>query len=327
MLQEVGVQHSDAPLVQAIAEKVSFISMKIFAKCTQLSKQVENCIPLYDYPNKLKAGNQALNDLNQRLKYVSNNLYNKAELEVLRRLFNEPEAAEAEFALQKGLAPKLLATGVNGTYLMMNRLGIPCGVFKPAEQECGSKANPKGNGLIMDTVAAFGIKSGTGYLRERVAYLLDRENFANIPLTTIETFAHYVFGIQKDYKPVALKGSFQVFRAKCDHLLDVTPQTFLGVLVNNSSWKHYLKSFIVDESTQLSKSKVQAMAIFDIRVLNCDRHMKNALIDESLVLHPIDHGFILPTNASRIRFEWMTLPQAKEPFNSEVLQYIQPHFP
>jgi hypothetical protein len=321
LLQDAGVKKSDEPLVQAIEDKVKFLSMKVSAKCSLLLKEVDHCIPLYHFPKKLKAGDEALKEVKIRLKYVSEKWYDKSKLDVLDRFFNEPEAVEAEFGLQKGFAPTLLQTGVSGTYLMKNRIGLPCGIFKPSEQECGSNGNPKGNGSHMNTAAAFGIKSGTSFLRERVAYLLDKDHFANIPRTTIETFAHTIF-IKKNEKTTALKGSFQAFRDNCDHLLDVTPQSFLEVIVNKSSWMRYAKSFVIDESAKLSKTKVQAMAVFDIRVLNCDRHMKNALVDDSLVLHPIDHGFILPTNARHLRFEWMDLPQVKEPFDDEVLQYI-----
>jgi len=71
---------------------------------------------------------------------------------------------------------------------------------------------------------------------------------------------------------------------------------------------------------------VQKIGILDLQIINNDRHEGNILFQRkgnSYKLIPIDHGFSLPHALDRAWFEWMNWPQAKQPFSSESLAYIE----
>eukprot|EP00668_Euglena_longa_P043263 GGOE01057419.1.p1 GENE.GGOE01057419.1~~GGOE01057419.1.p1 ORF type:complete len:587 (+),score=81.14 GGOE01057419.1:94-1761(+) len=71
---------------------------------------------------------------------------------------------------------------------------------------------------------------------------------------------------------------------------------------------------------------VHRIGQLDIRLLNCDRHGGNALVQKDArgVLHmvPIDHSYVLPKHAADLDFEWLFWPQSKEPFSAETAKYI-----
>jgi hypothetical protein len=217
-----------------------------------------------------------------------------------------PEAAEAAWAMDRGIAPRALNAGVNGSYTLLDRNNQPCGIFKPQEQEAGLAANPKGvaMGPFLDRVK---IKAGTSHQREAAVYLLDHEHFAGVPTTTITEFPHSAFEEVGDERP--MRGSFQKFVPNC-----------------REAWDHYqiLPSFLSTANGHLIPAhEIHKIAILDIRTLNSDRHLKNFLVDGEWHVHPIDHGYTLPGNASNLRFNWMHFNQAKEPFSQAELDYIE----
>lgn len=313
----IGSKEHIEPVVKAVASKVDYACRKILDKQKEISAVIDENVPLYEYPKALDKGYRSLLDLRSRLKEVDRRFYDKGVLKKLETAFKEPEITEAYLALEHGHSPKLFAEGISGTYLMPNRNGKACGIFKPAEQEIGASSNPKGYGME-NTKGVLGVTPGTCYLRERVAYLLDKDHLANVPYTVIASFAHNIFNSSK-----SLTGSFQMFAKGCQHLLDTIPKSFIDTIVTNGSLTSYFKSFFVDDSARISVEQIHALAIFDIRVLNCDRHLKNALVDSCLKLYPIDHGLILPTEAKKMKFEWMRLSQSKQPFSNEILKYIE----
>eukprot|EP01060_Flectonema_neradi_P024605 TRINITY_DN33527_c0_g1_i1.p1 TRINITY_DN33527_c0_g1~~TRINITY_DN33527_c0_g1_i1.p1 ORF type:complete len:330 (+),score=76.73 TRINITY_DN33527_c0_g1_i1:51-1040(+) len=67
---------------------------------------------------------------------------------------------------------------------------------------------------------------------------------------------------------------------------------------------------------------VRAIALLDLRLLNCDRHGGNILVNNNSLI-PIDHTYVLPTSLSELDFEWMFFPQSKTPFSSSELSYIR----
>jgi hypothetical protein len=91
-----------------------------------------------------------------------------------------------------------------------------------------------------------------------------------------------------------------------------------------------------------SADNIHRIGIFDIRLLNCDRHAGNLLIQERSVerasgsstsgtrlshgapytLIPIDHGYALPEALDNPYFEWLYWPQTSVPFSDEVKQYV-----
>jgi hypothetical protein len=76
--------------------------------------------------------------------------------------------------------------------------------------------------------------------------------------------------------------------------------------------------------------QVHRIGVFDIRVLNTDRHGGNLLVKETrnpwgevkFDLIPIDHSFILPSTLNEAYFEWLHWPQAKVPFDSSIKEYV-----
>jgi hypothetical protein len=243
----------------------------------------------------------------QKLEPESGDPYLKEQLTEIKEIIEAPEVAEARIALSLGHLPQAVAEGISGTYLMPDRNGEPIGVFKPKVQEAGTEGNPKGY-QNMQIQNILNISSQTSYLRERVAYLLDENEFAGIPITTIATLSSRIFQPQM-HVPQPLVGSFQIYRNNCRQASKLTS---------------VLPSFLVTpESNKIPAKEVHKMAIFDIRFLNADRHLNNFLVDENYAIHPIDHGFILPGNASYIRYDWVYLSQSQEPFTEEELEYIE----
>ena len=89
--------------------------------------------------------------------------------------------------------------------------------------------------------------------------------------------------------------------------------------------------------SHFSADNVHRIGIFDVRLLNCDRHTGNLLVRErggrdgggasfsrrsvySLV--PIDHGYALPEALDNPYFEWLFWPQTSIPFSDEVKAYV-----
>jgi hypothetical protein len=160
------------------------------------------------------------------------------------------------------------------------------------------------------------IRPGEVAQREVAAYLLDRKNLAGVPLTTLVR----IFGEHRWGKEGKI-GSLQSYVAHDHDSWEVSPSMY-------------------------SKSDVHNIALFDLRILNTDRHGGNILVrrtplsagstnptpipgqsqslDPALKLIPIDHGFCLPDSLEgELWFEWMSWPQAKMDVDSHLRRYIQ----
>lgn len=211
---------------------------------------------------------------------------------------------------------------------------VVVGVFKPRDEEIGQDCNPHGN-ANSDRVEAF--TPGTGSRREVLAYRLDHGGFAGVP-PTIEVATHmhcppsrkrgvddatrtrdgghgtsFLPSLNRDQRyfgPLATSqiGSLQYFVPGCVEAADVLPGRF-------------------------DVEEVQALAIFDIRTLNGDRHGGNVLAryharagPESAEpmphLVPIDHSYICPSSYAEPEYEWLFWPQSKLPFTPRCLKYI-----
>ncbi|KAL0448735.1 UNVERIFIED_CONTAM: Phosphatidylinositol 4-kinase gamma 2 [Sesamum latifolium] len=97
-------------------------------------------------------------------------------------------------------------------------------------------------------------------------------------------------------------GSLQMFMKNCGSCEDICPG-----------------AFPVEE--------VHKICVLDIRLANADRHAGNILIhkegeDGRIVLIPIDHSYCMPENFEDCTFEWLYWPQAREPFSSDTIEYI-----
>lgn len=93
--------------------------------------------------------------------------------------------------------------------------------------------------------------------------------------------------------------------------------------------------------SKFSVEDVHRIGVLDIRLCNLDRHLGNLLVHKSDVrcvltqgeqkvcndykLIPIDHSYILPDfrELSDANFEWLYWKQAKLPFSTETLAYIE----
>jgi len=223
-------------------------------------------------------------------------------------------------SVSKGLkfhVPELMASGTGGAYLLRSEDGDLLAIFKPFDEDPFSLRNPKAPPsnpqMLMSSQSRPLIRPGEVAHREVAAYLLDRKNLAGVPLTTlVRMFGESRWG--KDGKI----GSLQSY-VNHDH----------------DSWEL--------SSSLYTKSDVHNIALFDLRLLNTDRHGGNILVrrtsgstanpsassqgvspDTIIKLIPIDHGFCLPDSLEgELWFEWMSWPQAKMSVDARLRRYIQ----
>lgn len=222
-------------------------------------------------------------------------------------------------AIKSGVDPVPVNGGLGGAYNFRNSKGDSVAIVKPTDEEPFAPNNPKG--FVGKALGQPGLKRSvrvgeTGY-REVAAYLLDYDNFANVPPTVLVKVTHSIFNVNSNVhernsqnpQPVSKIASFQQF---IPHDFDASD--------------HGTSSFSV--------SAVHRIGILDIRIFNTDRHAGNLLVKrvESggngrfgraiMELIPIDHGLCLPENLEDPYFEWIHWPQASIPFSEEELKYI-----
>jgi len=254
-----------------------------------------------------------------------------------------PHFLELAAQSEEGLlyyAPQLCEEGVNGTYFLKNKNGSEIAVFKPEDEEGDSDSNPKkeisadlagcnaGSDPISKKISAdsdaegspsslsppvlqHGVYSGEQATREVAAYLLDRDHFYGVPPTGLVEVAYSGFtsGQPLVHSPEA--GRSQRLRKKVGSL-----QAFVE---NDGSAEDVgFNAFPTRE--------VHKIGVLDVQIVNTDRHEGNILYkknkDGSRHLIPIDHGYSLPHTLDSAWFGWLTWPQAKNPFDDEVRDYI-----
>jgi len=143
-----------------------------------------------------------------------------------------------------------------GVYFMKGSANTKFAVFKPNDEEQGMPNNPKGHAGNGDHGLRSFLKPGEGYIRETAAYILDKDNFCNVPPTTIVHCEHDAFhyprkrGGQNNMYPKL--GSLQKFIPSSDTFDDISP-SLVGVL------------------------ELQKIALLDMRLLNGDRNASNIL--------------------------------------------------
>lgn len=208
--------------------------------------------------------------------------------------------------LEKGHLPVMSADGSGGVYFMRDATGQNnVAVFKPIDEEPMAENNPRGLPLSTD---GEGMKRGTvvgeGALREVAAYILDHPvgdlksgqsvGFSGVPPTTLVRSSHR----GKSFKI----GSLQMFKENNGSTEDMGPGAF-------------------------PIKEVHKIAVLDIRLANADRHAGNILVCKeeggNHKLIPIDHGYCLPEEFEDCTFEWLYWPQAREPFDTETIDYIK----
>ena len=189
------------------------------------------------------------------------------------------------------LYPAHVLEGTSGVYLLAHKdTGAGVAVFKPFDEE-----------NFPQEASSWAVSNGTGYYRERAAYVVSDqvlEGISEVPKTVIATVKFE--GWPKGEK----RGSLQVFVPNAGDMSDRGP-------------------------ANIPVEEVQKVGILDILVFNMDRHEGNLLLQgacNSLSLVPIDHGLCLPEIIAAesgpnhellksIYFVWQNWPQAKQPFS------------
>ncbi|KAE8717162.1 Phosphatidylinositol 4-kinase gamma 3 [Hibiscus syriacus] len=218
-----------------------------------------------------------------------------------------------------GNRPIRSSEGSGGTYFMQDKFGFDyVSIFKPIDEEPMAVNNPQGLPVSTD---GEGLKKGTrvgeGALREVAAYILDHPKsgprslsgemlgFAGVPPTCMVRCLHEGYNHPDGYEcaPENVKvGSLQMFMNNSGSCEDMGPG-----------------AFPVEE--------VHKITVFDIRMVNADRHAGNILIgkgdDDRTVLIPIDHGYCLPECFEDCTFDWLYWPQSKQPYSSDTTAYIK----
>lgn len=220
--------------------------------------------------------------------------------------------------------------GEGGSYFVKSASST-LAVLKPADEEPYSLGNDRNAqnskqvplGSISPLRSGFHV--GLSFLREAVAYLIDatQSNSAGVPHTGIvelPPLCSSATGEEIELYPRFL--SFEEYSKAAKAIQSSQGARFasLQCFVDSVDTAEDLGSGI------FSLENVQRIAVFDIRLLNCDRHLGNLLVTRSngvYKLTPIDHGFVLP----RIRcidviWDWINWPQLKEPICDEVREEI-----
>lgn len=226
---------------------------------------------------------------------------------------------EVAIAVASNVEPMPVLSGLGGAYLLLNRNGDNIAIAKPIDEEPLAFNNPKGFGGLM--LGQPGMKrsikvGGTG-IRELAAYLLDHGGFAGVPPTALVKIAHVGF-----------------------HNINNENGANSSSVTSPSPYKiASLQRFVAHDFdagelgfSRFSVASVHQIGIFDVRILNLDRHAGNILVKKNdqdgnytvgvAELVPIDHGLCLPEWLDNPYFEWLHWPQASIPFSEYELEYI-----
>ncbi|XP_061363081.1 phosphatidylinositol 4-kinase gamma 5-like [Gastrolobium bilobum] len=220
-------------------------------------------------------------------------------------------------AIKKGIDPVPVHSGLGGAYYFRNSKGDSVAIVKPTDEEPFAPNNPKG--FVGKALGQPGLKRSvrvgeTGF-REVAAYLLDYDQFANVPPTALVKITHSIFNVNDGVSGNNFSRKRLV--SKIASLQQFIPHDF-------DASDHGTSSFPV--------ASVHRIGILDIRILNTDRHAGNLLVRKlddgigtfgQVELIPIDHGLCLPETLEDPYFEWIHWPQASIPFSEDELAYIR----
>lgn len=210
--------------------------------------------------------------------------------------------------------PELVGEGEGGTYFLRDAKGEIIAVFKPEDEDPQSQNNPKKNKKRegdeddededsdeSEDKIRVSIPAGKTAFREVAAYRFDR-GFSGVPVTVLVEIDDW-----RKNDGSKKTGSLQKFVPKAIASWDLGPARY-------------------------STNDIHRIGIQDLRMLNTDRHGGNLLAvpfpekgqeGASHHLVPIDHAYCFPTSLAETNFEWLYWPQAKKPFSSELLDYIE----
>ena len=282
---------------------------------------------------------------------------------------------QTRIALACGIKPVLVLDGSGGTYFLHDAYKRKIAVFKPADEEPYAVNNPRGYvkvksgntsggsdgyGFMMDGFGEdedenmsmrAGIKPGEACLREVAAFLLDKDGFSGVPMTTLVEARHNAFHSNGSMLNLNQGGAAVGAHSLVPSMTMSSTSTSSTSLnspnatasatspSSNSRPKKVgsCQEFFNSECSmddlspsKLSIEEVHKIAILDIRILNADRNTANLLCrrnpenPDTFELIPIDHGYCLRTVADVCWFDWCWLdwPQLKEPLSAKMKEYI-----
>ncbi|XP_044477685.1 phosphatidylinositol 4-kinase gamma 7-like [Mangifera indica] len=219
-------------------------------------------------------------------------------------------------AIKNGVDPIPIHSGLGGAYFFRNCKGDNIAIVKPTDEEPFAPNNPKG--FLGKALGQPGLKRSvrvgeTGF-REVAAYLLDYNNFANVPPTVLVKVTHSIFNLND-----AVVGNKLHKREKVSKIASL--QQFMPHDFDAGDYG----------TLRFPVAAIHRIGILDIRIFNTDRHAGNLLVRKlggvgrfsQVELIPIDHGLCLPECLEDPYFEWIHWPQASIPFSEDELEYIK----
>lgn len=244
---------------------------------------------------------------------ISSSMYDSAPKH-LRSL-----VTQARRGLSLGLKPDLILEGSGGTYFLHDSRKTKVGVFKPADEEPYAENNPRGylpqQGQPPLSLRA-GIVPGEACMREVAAFLLDKDGFSGVPMTTLVEARHPAFNSNGSQLNVSQGGA-----ALGAHSISPHSPVKSALSKKPGSFQEFVRfECTIDDisPSMIAVEEVHKIAILDIRIMNADRNAANLLVkrksDNSLELVPIDHGYCLRSvcDVSWMDWCWLDWPQLKE---------------
>eukprot|EP00605_Chrysophyceae_sp_TOSAG23-4_P002741 GSChrysophyteH1.ASY1.ANO1.3020.1 assembled CDS len=184
--------------------------------------------------------------------------------------------SEVSTGLKRGVVPMktdvFVCTG--GVYFMRNTNGNKIAVFKPHDEEQGMPNNGKGYEGNGDVSLRPNFRPGQGCIREVAAYIMDVDDFTGVPPTTLVHCEHNAF-IYPNEIEYGRNGN-NIYR---------TGKTSTRPFPKLGSLQHFVNSDGTFEdvgSSVISDFEIQKIALFDMRLLNCDRNASNILVAKKL---------------------------------------------
>lgn len=230
---------------------------------------------------------------------------------------------EVAIAIASGVDPVPVSSGLGGAYLLRSLNGDNIAVAKPVDEEPLALNNPKGfvGRMLGEPGVKRSVRIGETGSRELAAYLLDHGGFARVPPTALVKISNVAFNLNNT--AAALVSSSTVVPCKIASLQHFVDHDYDAGELGPSGF---------------SVASVHRIGIFDVRLLNLDRHGGNILVkkhDDDVQqmsnniyavgvaeLVPIDHGLCLPEWLDDPYFEWLHWPQASVPFSESEVDYI-----
>jgi hypothetical protein len=259
--------------------------------------------------------------------------------------------------VNKGLERKQVPTKTDildctgGVYFMKSTQGAKIAVFKPQDEEQGMPNNYKGYHGAGELALRPNFKPGQGYLREFAVYLMDEGGFSRVPATTLARCEHPVFNyprVKGKTGPMYPKiGSLQAFVPSSEAFEDIgqsllsdlevqrialldlrvlnADRNASNILVSRRRERHDSIDCSMSESSECPPSSSSEGCTSGEETFcfhdEDDYHQHEPSLYE---LHPIDHGYCLPSKLliNEWDWAWYWTPQADAPVHPEVKEYI-----